>query len=101
MTMFSPTSRPMSEDKLLALNVKVDQTKTIVRGNVDKMIDSIEKLDRMEVKAKEVKIAAGHFQRKANEVRCKQCRAYWKPWAVAFVLLAAAAILIGVVASRK
>jgi hypothetical protein len=65
-------------DKLSDVQVKVEQVRVVMRDNVDKAIDSVEKLKDMEIKAQHLEEDAETFELSASKVKRMMCIRKWK-----------------------
>jgi hypothetical protein len=63
-----------NEDKLLAVQAKVDEVKAVMQHNIEMALERGENIDLLYSKTEILKKQAEQFYNRSREVRCMMCR---------------------------
>ena len=81
-------------DKIAAIQEDVNEVKVEVKKNIDKMVEGVEDVEKLQEKSNELKDASKDYQNNAKEVRKITCWQNCKLWIILIVLIL---IIAGVV----
>ena len=81
-------------DKIAAIQEDVNEVKVEVKKNIDKMVEGVEDIEKLQEKSNELKDASKDYKNNAEEVRKITCWQNCKLWIILIVLIL---IIAGVV----
>jgi len=81
-------------NKLAEVAQRVEDVKSVMRDNVDKTLENVERLEDLETKSENIKSSAKQFEKNASNVKSTMRWRYIKMTMIIVVLLA---IVIGII----
>ena len=81
-------------DKIAAIQEDVNEVKVEVKKNIDKMVEGVEDVEKLQEKSNELKDASKDYKNNAEEVRKITCWQNCKLWIILIVIIL---IIAGVV----
>lgn len=68
---------PANVDKLVAVNEKIDVVKSVMKDNINDLLQNTEKLEEIEKKSEMLNTQAAEFSKGSKELTTKM---WWKKW---------------------
>lgn len=92
-----------SVNRLESLNEEVNQTKKIMKENIDKQIENIQDMQNLEVKSAEIKSSSEQFKSKSKELSLKALweNRKWKIVIIAIIVIVILGLMIWLITKNK